>query len=82
MADRITKANLEARAKTINEYFKRRNVHVEINITSRNGKKCIDLYKANTISIIDSLREGMTSGECYEFMLAMIKTMDILSRKR
>ena len=82
MGDRTTMANLEARAKTINEYFKRRKVPVEIEIGRRNGHKYIDMYKANSTSMIDTIRGGMTSGECYEFMLAMIKTMDILSRKR
>lgn len=79
MGDRTTLENLRNRAETINKYFKNRRVGVQIEIGQRYGKKAIDLYDLKG-GMLDTVRSGMTSGECYEFMLAMIKTMDIIGR--
>ena len=78
MADRITKANLEASAENINKRLARKRIPVRVEVGYRYGYKALDLYKAGEkYHQLETIRSGMTAGQCHEFMFAMMKALDL-----
>jgi len=79
MADRITKANLEASAENINNRLARKRIPVRVEVGYRYGYKALDLYEAgkDKYKQLETIRSGMTAGQCHEFMFAMMKALDL-----
>lgn len=75
MSERLTKANLEARAENLNRRMGERGSIYRYGVEYRYGYVAIDRCKPNG-TVVDTVRAGMTKNECGEFLHAMMVALD------
>ena len=71
---RVTLEELKGSLKNLNEML---SPNLEVHLGQRYGYKALDLYDPRSGHLRTTLRSGMSSGEAYEYIWAMIKGMEL-----
>ena len=75
MAERITRANVEARAEAVNRGLRD---GLRVVVEGRYGYTALDLYDER--GMVRTLTTGVTKREAYDYLGAMIETLWIVGR--